>query len=143
MGTSFPITQNQKLLDRAKKLKTISAKLDVDLIVYKMAPSWDWSNLYDSYALHPLTFGDAGQEGRPVSVNLNGDRRSWLYENSQLCKRILLVGFNVDENAMKPFEYAVVGDDYILINNNSLNTKTLFQRLNYQFGSPCKNIDTD
>jgi len=135
MGTSFPITQNQKLLDRAKKLKTICTRLDVDLIVYKMLPSWDWSNLYDSYALHPLTNGDAEQEGRPVSVNLNGDRRTWLYENSKLCKRILLVGFNVDEDAMKPFEYAVVGDDYILINNNnSLNTKTLFQRLNYEFG---------
>jgi hypothetical protein len=133
-GTSFPTARNQELLDRAERMKTLSSELDLDLIVYNELASSGWSNIFDCYALHPLTAGDTRTIGGLNSVCLRGDRRSWLYKDSEYCERILLVGFNVDDEAMKSFEFAIVDDNYLLINSSRLSTKSLFERLGYEFG---------
>lgn len=134
-NTSFPVAKTQALIARTNKLKVLSSEHDIDLIVHKMSPSWSWDNLYDSYALYPLTHSDAHQNKEVISVNLSGDRRSWLYEKSEFCKRILLVGFSIDDAQLESFEYEIIGNDHILIKNNKLSTKSLFERLGFEFGN--------
>ena len=133
--TSFPIAKNQDLLLRANKLKTLSLDYDIDLIVHKMYPSWCWDNLFDSYALYPLAFYGKDQNKEVISVNLNGDRRSWLYEKSEFSKQILLIGFTIDETQLEGIEYDVIDENHLLINNNNQTVKTLLKKLNFEYGN--------
>ena len=94
-----------------------------------MPSSRSWNNLHDSYALYPLAVSEKLQSAEINSVNLKGDRRPWLYENPKLYQRILLVGFTADEVKSKTFEYTVIDENHLLIKNNNLIAKPLFERL--------------
>lgn len=133
-NTSFPIAKNQDLLTRANYLKTLILAHDIDLLVHQMSPSWEWNNLYDSYALYPIVLYDMNQHKNTISVNIKGDRRTWLYKDAEFCERILLVGISLDKEFLKKIEYEIVSDDKILIINNKLKTKELFESLNIDFG---------
>ncbi len=130
--TSFPIAKNRDLIERSNKLSEIRTKHKVDLMVHKMLPSWEWNNLFDSYAFHPLQHH---QNKNTISVNYTGDRRSWLYEEVKSYNRILLIGFEMDEALLKPFDYIIIENKGILILDNQLKPKDLFQKLNLKWGN--------
>ena len=133
--TVFPIVKNQELIDRNMQLKALVAKYEVDLMVHKLLPSWSWSNLYDSFAYYPLTNRDKDLKKKANSVNLSGDRRTWLYDDAPPSKRILLLGFEIEEALLDDLDYEMIDNDYILIKNNSLPTRVLFEKLDLKFGN--------
>lgn len=131
-GVSFPIAKNQDLINRANALKVLALKYELDLIVHVNNGGWNY--LFDSYAFNPLTqYSQMG--GEIISVNLSGDRRTWLYPNSLQSKQILLNGIIINDTLLDSFEYEKINQSHIVIKNNKLVVNELFSKLDLKFGN--------
>jgi hypothetical protein len=131
--TIFPVAKNQDLINRANELKCLSQKYDLDLIVHTTFDKFSY--VFDSYAYNPLTQNNFNKTEKTISVNLDGDRRTWLFNNSTHCKQILLNGIKVDTSLLKGLDYKIINSRQIVIKNNTLNVPDLFDRLNLKFGN--------
>jgi hypothetical protein len=132
-NTSFPVAENLDLIARANDLKLIAEKYNIDLVVYFHSDGWDY--FFDNYAYYPLTSNDNQNNEKTISVYINGDRRSWLYPNSEHCKQILLNGIKIDFSLLKAFDHEVLGPDQLIIKNNKLNVSRMFAKLNIKYGN--------
>ncbi|MBU1720471.1 MAG: hypothetical protein KKA07_15515 [Bacteroidetes bacterium] len=130
--TAFPVAKNQDLITRAIKIEHLTEKYEIDLIVHANDAGWNY--VFDSYAFNPLTQSKNRNNKNIISVNLNGDRRTWLYSNSIHCKQILFNGIDIDESLLEEFDHEFINSDQMIIKDNRLNTNELFARLNLNFG---------
>jgi hypothetical protein len=130
--TEFPVSKNEELISRANKLNQLVLKHEIDLIVHSNMVVWNY--IFDSYAFNPLTHSNQNDE-IIISVNLNGDRRTWLYPNTTYCKQILLNGFKIDKSLLEGFDYEIINQNHIVIKNSNLNVYELFNKLNLKFGN--------
>ena len=130
--TAFPIAKNQDLIARATELKQLAKIYNLDLIVHENSASWNY--VFDSYAFNPLSENEKAND-EIISVNLNGDRRTWLYSNSKHCKQILLNGVKVNSLLLNKVDYEIINQNQIVIKNNSLNVFELFDKLGLKYGN--------
>ncbi len=131
METDFPIAKNQDLILQSKNLRTITTENNIDLIIHSNSTGWNY--IFDSYAFNPLNQGNKNTE--TISINLNGDRRSWLYQDSQNCKNILLNGVKVDNAVLNTINYERLNQNQIIIYNDTMTVGELFTYLNLKFGN--------
>jgi len=130
--TTFPVAANQKLLERANNLRQISAQYEVGMIVNHAT---NWAYVFDGYAFYPLSKNDNKDAGKTISVNISGDRRTWLYDDSVVYRQILLNGIDAEEDKINTIDHKLLSDDLILIKNNQLSNRDLFKKLNLTFGN--------
>ncbi|NQU34674.1 MAG: hypothetical protein HQ521_15700 [Bacteroidetes bacterium] len=130
--SSFPVAKNQDLIARTIELRQLTKKFNLDLIVHENSASWDY--VFDSYVFNPLSQNDI-YEKEMISVNLNGDRRTWLYSNSKYCKQILLNGVKIDNSILNEFDHEIINQNQIIIMNNSLSVFELFEKLGLKYGN--------
>lgn len=133
MQTVFPVAKTRELLSHARELRAISADYQLDLIVHASAEGWKY--VFDSYAFHPLSLHERSKHEHIISVNLSGDRRSWLYPSAKHSKQILLNGFEIDQELLQPFDHEVLNNKQLVIRNNALEVADLLARLNLKFGN--------
>lgn len=134
-NTSFPVAKNQDVLDRTKMILDICKDKQIELLVHKKSPGWDWKNEMDSYAIDAIIHSRPDLNQALISVNVSGDRRSWLYDQSQSCEGILLIGFYEDGLNLDDFDYEILNEKYIWIKNHQTSPPILFKKLNIQFGN--------
>jgi hypothetical protein len=132
-GTSFPVDKNHDLIQRAEKLQSIAEKYDIDLIVHSNSDTWNY--IFDSYAFIPLTHSYRNNAKKIISVNLNRDRRTWLYDDAKNCKRILLYGFHFDQTLFAEDEYIIIDESNTVIFNHKRDVSKLFSTMNLKFGN--------
>ncbi|WP_417592697.1 hypothetical protein [Owenweeksia hongkongensis] len=130
-GNIFPSVKNETLVTRALHLNKIALKNDIDLIVHANMNGYEY--ILDSYAFNPIVYHSRKDEKKIISVNLYGDRRTWLYSSSLPSRQILLSGFKIDSNLLKPFDHEIISDEEIVIKNNNHSTQELFSRFNLEF----------
>lgn len=131
-GNYFPIAENQKLLARAEQLNKVADHHHVNLIVN--ANISEYRYVFDSYAYNPVMRINPQTDNGTICVNLNGDRRTWLYSFSTPPERILLNGFEIDVSQLQQFEHKMININQILITQNDLPMDMLFKQLGYKFG---------
>lgn len=127
----FPVVKNQTLVSRADTLNKMVIQHDIDLIVHANMEGYEY--ILDSYAFNPITYPSRKGKKWVSSVNLYGDRRTWLYSDTTPSSQILLSGFKIDKTLLSPFDYEALNKEHIVIKNNSLTTKELFAKLNLEF----------
>ena len=127
--TSFPVSTNQALIDGSNTLNALCEKYDIELIVHKRYPA------YDSFAFYALINNKRQDKKEVISVNYDGDRRSWLYEDAKDCQQILLIGLVIDEKLLKQFDYEIIGDNYVLIKKSNMDVKSTFKKLGLEFSN--------
>lgn len=130
--TSFPVAKTQDLILRANKLKQMVERYNVDLIVH--STSSGWSYIFDSYAFNLLTSNTENLFEKTISVNLDSERRSWLFSKSMNSKQILLNGFKIDPSLMKNLDYEILNKNQILIKNNHLKVSELLMQFDFKYG---------
>ena len=130
--TSFPVAKIQDLIARTIELRQLAEKYNLDLIVHENSASWDY--VFDSYVFNPLSQNDKYKK-EIISVNLKGDRRTWLYSNSKYCKQILLNGVKIDNSLLDEFDHEIINQNQIIIMNNCLNVFELFEKLGLKYGN--------
>lgn len=128
-GNIFPIPKNETLINRSNKLHEIVVQHNVDLMVHASMEGYEY--ILDTYAYNPIIYPKTKE--RVPSVNLYGDRRTWLYADTNPYSTILLNGFNIDSELLKIFDYTIIDKDCIVIKNNVLSIKKLFSKLNLEF----------
>ena len=133
--TIFPIDKNQDIIKRTSELKKIALKYNIDLIVHTTFSTWDYR--FDSYCYNPIIQDYNFKKEKTISVCIDDDRRSWLFQNSANCKQILLNGIIVDESKLKLYDYVIINKklNQIIIKNNQLNITELFSKLDLKFGN--------
>lgn len=127
----FPVAENAGLKERAKRLAFISIQNDVDLIIHASTLSFDYT--FDAYTFHPLNQNRQEEIADIVSVNINGDRRSWLYKETLNAKNILLNGFEFDPAELKGFHFKKLGDKLFLLENPGLPISKYLEPLNLKY----------
>jgi len=133
--TSFPVFKNQDLVNQVQVIKQITQKNNIDLVVFALNPTWDWTNLYTAYAFNPILYSDKSTINKQlVCVNLSGDRRTWLYYDAQRCKQILTVGISFTNIALKNVLSKRISENIVHFQNNYSSTQQLFIKLNTNFG---------
>ncbi|MGB0368605.1 MAG: hypothetical protein ACPGD8_04320 [Flavobacteriales bacterium] len=131
--TDFPVIKTADLVSRTNLLKARVNEYNIDLIVHSTFAGWDY--VFDSYAYHPLAQSSSTNQEQVVSVNIDGDRRTWLFAQAENRKQILLNGVKIDSTLLSKVEHVVVGDDCIIIPNNNLAVSELLNNLGYKFGN--------
>jgi hypothetical protein len=126
--TLFPTAKTQDLVARADELQRLAFKYNIDLIVHTTSSTWSYP--FDSYAFNPLLHNN-----NIISVNIDDDRRTWLYSKATHCKQILLNGIKIDSSLQKQFDFEVLNNNQSVIKNNKLNVDELFTKLNLKFGN--------
>ncbi|WP_070138579.1 hypothetical protein [Crocinitomix algicola] len=135
MKTSiFPTANVEQLKSDSEKIKKWAVRLKADLIVFKMSPSWSWTNCLNAYAFDPLLKVNNDKLSDIKVVNLNGDRRTWLYDEANKSRRVLMIGFNLDSETLRSYEYLSIEDEIIFIKNQDAPISTLFKEFDLQFG---------
>lgn len=127
----FPVSTNAKLEKRAKHLAALAIQHNVDLIVHASTASFDYT--FDAYAFHPLNLNNQDKIGHVVSVNVNGDRRSWLYDDALHSNRIILNGFSFEPDPLEGFSFEKLDENLFLLKNPGLPTKEFLAPLNLNF----------
>jgi hypothetical protein len=134
-NNSFPVFKNQDLENHVRAIKRITNKNHIDLVVFALNPSWDWTNLYTAYAFNPILYSDKSTINKPlVSVNITGDRRTWLYQDAQRCKQILTVGVPFIDTTMNNVPSKRISENFVHFQNTYSTTQQLFTTLNTNFG---------
>jgi len=134
-NTSFPVFNNQNLVNRVQAIKRITNNNHIDLTVFALSPSWDWTNLFTAYAFNPILYSDKSTINKPlISVNITGDRRTWLYQDAQQCKHILTVGVTLTDTTMNNVPFQRISENIVYIQNTFSTTQQLFTSLNTNFG---------
>lgn len=130
--TTFPVEENSELLKRSEKLHQIAAKHNVSLIVHH---GTQWRYVFDSYTFNPLR-NVAGNNQKPISsVNISGDRRTWIYSDSALHPIILLNGLEIQKEYLENFDHEYISSNLILIRNKGLKNREIFTKLNLEYGN--------
>lgn len=127
----FPVSTNAKLEKRAEHLAALAMQHNVDLIVHASTVSFDYT--FDAYAFHPLNLNNQDKIGHVVSVNVNGDRRSWLYDDALHSNRIILNGFSFEPDQLEGFSFEKLDENLFLFENPGLPTKEFLAPLNLNF----------
>ena len=134
-NSSFPVFKNQDVVNHVRAIQRISNKHHIDLIVFALNPSWDWTNLHTAYAFNPILYSDKSTINKPlVSVNITGDRRTWLYQDAQRCKQILTVGIPFSDTTMNNVPSKRISENFVHFQNTYTTTQQLFTTLNTNFG---------
>ncbi len=135
-NTSFPVCKNQNLINQVSEIKKITQEKNIDLIVFALNPSWDWTNLYTAYAFNPLSYLDKPKTSKQlITVNITGDRRTWLYQDAQKSKQILTVGIPYTDTLNNKFTAKKISENIIHFENKYANTKLFFANLKTNFGN--------
>jgi|GEM_PF-1399946 len=124
--TVFPVAKNSELLKRSNELKQIAEQYDVDLIVNNEVY---WNYVFDSYTFNPLTHSGNHNNKSIISVNLRGDRRTWIYRDTSIFNHILLNGVEIGKEHLNTLDYEILNNNLIFINNNDLGINDLFKKL--------------
>ena len=125
--TSFPIAKNRDLINRWNELAEITAEHGVDLIIHENENGWHY--VFDSYVFNPLSLNKS--KGDSVnSVTVNGDRRTWLYDDATNCGTVLLNGFSLEPPILAGLDHVDLGKNRTLIHLKKQNATNLFNRLN-------------
>lgn len=128
-STSFPAATNLELIKRAKRINSISSNYKVDCIILKRSPNWNWNNVFDSYAYYPLLKQDKDYNPQLTVFQWNDDRRTWLYQDSEVYTNILLVGFELHPHLKAALDAQEIENGGILIKGNQLPYQKLRERL--------------
>jgi hypothetical protein len=130
--TVFPVAENRELIKRVNRLKEIAEQFKVEFIVHH---GTDWNYVFDSYTFNPLT-QNRNQNTKPIlSVNISGDRRTWIYQDTTVNNQILLNGIEVELEQLKLVDYEILNEGLIIIKNNHLTNNELFDKLNLRYGN--------
>jgi hypothetical protein len=130
--TVFPVAENRELIKRVNRLKEIAEQFKVEFIVHH---GTDWNYVFDSYTFNPLT-QNRNQNTKPIlSVNISGDRRTWIYQDTTVNNQILLNGIEVELEQLKLVDYEILDEGLIIIKNNHLTNNELFDKLNLRYGN--------
>jgi len=130
--TTFPVEENSELLKRSERLHEIATKHNVSLIVHH---GTQWRYVFDSYTFNPLR-NVAGKNQKPItSVNISGDRRTWIYSASAIHPNILLNGLEIQKEYLENFDHEYISSNLILIRNNGLKNREIFTKLNLEYGN--------
>lgn len=133
---SFPIFKNQDLINQVDTIKKITQEKNIDLVVFALNPSWEWTNLYTAYAFNPLSYLDKPKASKQlISVNITGDRRTWLYQDAQKSIQILTVGIPYTDTLNKKFTTEKISENIIHFENKYATTKLFFANLKTNFGN--------
>jgi hypothetical protein len=131
--TSFPVTKNEELLNRAKEYERLTNKYNLDLIIHNTPEGWSY--FYDAYTYHPILNHNNEKVNKTISICGSGDRRTWLYKNSLDSKTILLNGFKLDVALLKDLDYEMIDDYKFIIKNNTLKVNDLMVKLSINYGN--------
>lgn len=131
--TSFPVTKNEDLLNRAKEYKELSKTHAIDLIIHNTPEGWGY--FFDAYSYHPLMKSSKNDINELISICGSGDRRTWLYQNSINCKTVLLNGFKLDQTQLKGLEYKMINEYRFIIKLSNLPVNELMEKLNLKYGN--------
>jgi hypothetical protein len=134
-NTSFPVFKNQNLINQVNEIKKITQEKNIDLVVFALNPSWDWTNLYTAYAFNPLCYLDKPKVTKQlISVNITGDRRTWLYQDAYKCNQILTVGIPFTDSELKKITAKKISENIVHFENKYTTTKLFFTNLKTNFG---------
>ncbi|NQY66648.1 MAG: hypothetical protein HRT72_02845 [Flavobacteriales bacterium] len=131
LASSFPVERNKKLIESAARTRILINEYDLDLVVNTTFSTIKY--VFDSYAFNPLMYHDMEKDSNVISVNLDGDRRTWLFGESENCTNILLNGIKVEPSLLNNFDHVVISDTQLIIRNNDLKVSELFRRINWEF----------
>jgi len=131
--TVFPVAKNTDIVARANDLKHLAQKYKLDLIVHTTFS--DWSYVFDSYAYNPLNENCCQRKEKTISVNIDDDRRTWLFGEATHCRQILLNGIKADTSKLKGLDYEILNPNQIVIKNNAMEVRDLFIKLDLKFGN--------
>jgi hypothetical protein len=130
--TTFPVEENSELLKRSERLNQIAEEHQVSLIVHH---GTHWRYVFDSYTFNPLRYV-AGKNQKPItSVNISGDRRTWIYSDTAIHPNILLNGLEIQKEYLENFDHEYLSSHLILIKNNGLKNQEIFTKLNLEYGN--------
>ena len=120
----FPKSKVDELQKRINEVEKISKENNCNLII---SQNGMWHFAFDGYCFYPLTKNE-----NIKMVNLHGDRRSWLYSDSEIHEKVLLHGFEVNDTLFEPFDFKIINDNHIILRNNTMNNKELTNYLNIE-----------
>jgi len=130
-GIYFPVSTNVELQQRAEHLASLALQYDADLIVHASTVSYKYT--FDAYTFHPLNLNIQDQIHHIVSVNVNGDRRSWLYDESLTYNNILLNGFDLEPAQLEGYNFQKLEQNLFLLKNPGVSTAEFLKPLNLNF----------
>lgn len=131
--TSFPVTKNEELLVRAKEYKRLAKIHHLDLIIHNTPEGWGY--FFDAYSLHPLIRSNKNEVNKVISICGTGDRRTWLYKESNNRKKILLNGFKVDSTLLNNIHFKMLNESQVILINKHGKVSDLLSKLNITYGN--------
>ncbi len=127
----FPISKTIDLNQTNLALQKVSKNHKINLIVHSISNGWSF--VFNAYAFHPLS--ENMQNEIPVSVTIEGDRRTWLYKEGKFAKNILVNGIVIQDSILQKVDFKRLSIDQVLIKNNKLEVSKLFQSLGIKYGN--------
>lgn len=135
-ATTFPVESIPDLFGRIQVIDSIAKKHKADLMVTDPVMGWPFGFISFTYAsaMHSMQ----GERPKMQAVHNVGDRRSWIYKDTQKAKRILLYVMFIDEKLLEGIDHKQVGVGLLLIYNNTLTMDELFKKLHREYGNKNK-----
>lgn len=133
LETSFPVTKNEDLLNRAKSYQNIVKSDKIDLIIHNTPEGWTY--FFDAYSYHPILNSTNDEINKTISVSGSGDRRTWLYSNAVNRKVILLNGFKLDSTQLVSLDHKIINESQTIIKTNGATINELLNKLKIKFGN--------
>jgi hypothetical protein len=132
LNTSFPVSKNDEIQNRAVEFNHQANSYHIDLIIHNTSNGWGY--FFDAYSYHPILGHNKKQVNQTFSICGIGDRRTWLYNESNRSTNILLNGYNIDTTLLKNLDYFILAENKILIKNNQMKVNELMLKLGLAYG---------
>ncbi len=131
-GTSFPISEIKSLKERVKNLDAVIDDHQVDLVITNNTLGLNYTQ--DGYAFHGLSEYKSKGDTKCIVVNQTGDRRTWLYDEAEDAKCVLLHLYSLDSLQLKKVKHAQIHPIQFLIYPGDDNVSNTLKKLNLSFG---------
>ena len=129
--TSFPVIEIADLQDKIQNLYTLTEAHDVDLILTSNIAYF--AHFFENYAWYPL-MEQIVPSNKVNAVMIQGDRRTWLYQDAAPAETILLNGFRLDDSLLSRFDYELLSENRLLIKLEKEDKVAFFNSLDLKYG---------